>query len=175
MSLRSVVGVIASYWGLLGFLLLVGSAIYRLSAYVWELRDYELNYWHWSLMLIFLVFMLYSEGYRGFHQKLSPRFASRGKALRQMNNFWFYVAAPLFCVGYFYATRKRVITSFAITLMIVVLVMIVSRLPQPWRGIVDLGVVAGLVFGLSSVVYWWIRVELTGSCEVDTEFPEERA
>jgi len=40
-------------------------------------------------------------------------------------------------------------------------VMAVRLLPQPWRGIVDCGVVAGLVTGIASVLWFWARALFT--------------
>jgi len=157
---------------LLGFTLLVGSAIVRLSKYVFEVTQYSLGFGHYAFMVLFTVFMLYSEGYRGFHQKLSPRFAARSYGMIERLNWRFAIFAPFFCVGYFYATRRRKMASYLLTAMIVILVLIVSRFAQPWRGMVDLGVVSGLVFGLGSLWYWWIRVMVLGDRSPDPEFPE---
>ena len=44
--------------------------------------------------------------------------------------------------------------SWFMVFAIFVLVVIVRALPQPWRGIVDGGVVVGLLWGV--VVMWWL-------------------
>ncbi|MCF7972682.1 MAG: hypothetical protein K9N55_02590 [Phycisphaerae bacterium] len=59
--------------------------------------------------------------------------------------------APFFCMGYFHATRKRKIVAYSLTLAIVLLIVMVRQLDQPWRGIVDAGVLLGLGWGLMSV------------------------
>ena len=64
--------------------------------------------------------------------------------------------APLFCMGYIYATRKRQFLSFALTSMVICFVLIARSLPQPWRGIVDAGVVVGLCLGIASIAYFLI-------------------
>ena len=64
--------------------------------------------------------------------------------------------APLFCMGYIYATRKRQLMSIALTLMIICFVLIARMMPQPWRGIVDAGVVVGLTLGVLSIAYFLI-------------------
>ena len=57
-------------------------------------------------------------------------------------------------MGYFHARRRTRITAIALTLGIVVLVILVSLCPQPWRGIIDFGVVLGLAWGwLSFAIY----------------------
>jgi hypothetical protein len=67
--------------------------------------------------------------------------------------------APLFCMGYFHATRKRMLTSIILTSAIIVLVLLVGLAPQPWRGIIDVGVIIGLGLGVGSIIRFWIQVE----------------
>jgi len=166
-------GWIASTWGLLGFTLLIASAIVRLSRYIVDLAHHSLSISQWLFMIGFAVFMFYAEGYKGFHLKLSPRFAARAHALRKQPKMIPFLLAPFFCVGYFSATNKRMIASYLLTLMIIGFVLIVSRFSQPWRGMVDFGVVLGLVVGLISIWYWWIRVNVGGDRNQDPEFPSE--
>ena len=49
------------------------------------------------------------------------------------------------------------IVSYAVTSGIVLLILAVRLLPQPWHGIVDLGVVAGLSWGLAAIVLYGIH------------------
>jgi hypothetical protein len=145
-------GAVAAIWGVLGVFLLIGSAVYRLIPIAVDALTQTLAWYHWTSLLLLLVFMLYSEGYRGFQLGFSPRVAARAKYLRDHPRFWHVLFAPLFCMGYFHATRRRQYTSFLVTLMIVLFVILAHQLVQPWRGIVDVGVVAGLVWGLGSLV-----------------------
>ena len=43
-------------------------------------------------------------------------------------------------------------TSWSMVLGIVTLVVLVRRLPQPWRGIIDGGVVVGLSWGIVAIL-----------------------
>jgi len=52
----------------------------------------------------------------------------------------------------FYATRKRLIVSWSLIIGITLIVVLVRQLPQPWRGIVDIGVVTGLGYGAAHLV-----------------------
>ena len=47
--------------------------------------------------------------------------------------------------------------------MIVFLIIIVRQFPQPWRGAVDAGVVAGLSYGMAATVYFSLKRLLTPS------------
>jgi len=58
------------------------------------------------------------------------------------------VLAPFFCIGYFDIERRRQIVVIAVTAMVIGFIIGARFLPQPWRGIVDLGVVAGLAWGV---------------------------
>jgi hypothetical protein len=60
-------------------------------------------------------------------------------------------------MGYFHADRRTRIVAHALTFGIVVLVLLVRLLPQPWRGIIDTGVVVGLTWGLVSLAVFTIR------------------
>jgi hypothetical protein len=75
-------------------------------------------------------------------------------------------------MGYFYATRKRMIVSWAVTSGIVLLILAVRLLPQPWRGIVDLGVVAGLTWGLVAIVLRGFHALTAPTFDHPAETPE---
>ena len=65
-----------------------------------------------------------------------------------------------------------------LTVMIIVLVMIVSKFSQPWRGIVDAGVVIGLLWGLASLVIYigmaFCQKEFMHSPELSLKYLEEK-
>jgi hypothetical protein len=100
--------------------------------------------------------MAYAEGYKGFHLGFAPRVIVRARYLADNPRPLHVLLAPLFCMGYIYATRKRQIISFALTTMIICFVLIARSIPQPWRGILDAGVVVGLSLGVLSIAYFLI-------------------
>lgn len=148
---------IAALWGLIGVCALVGSAIYRLTPRAMEAIDMGLTTWQWIALVLFALFMLFSEGYRGFQKKFSPRTAARVKHLYDHPHWVRSLLAPLFCMGYFHANRKTQLTAIILTLGIIMLVILVSFCPQPWRGIIDFGVVLGLSWGIVSFVLFSIQ------------------
>lgn len=75
-------------------------------------------------------------------------------------------------MGYFYATRRRKITSISVTIGIIVLVILVRLLPQPWRGIIDGGVVVGLAWGLISLFLFSVKAFTSASFNYSPEVPE---
>ncbi len=146
-------GVIAAVWAILGVTLILGGAIIRLSPLVWEMPITTLALGYWVALAISIVYMVWAEGYKGFHQAFAPRFAARVVYLKKHPGWLNSLLAPLFCMGYFCSTKRRLIISYTLTLSIIILVVYVHTLSQPWRGIIDAGVVAGLSFGLVSTLY----------------------
>ncbi len=142
---------IAPLWGLSGIFLLLGWAVYRLTPRALEAIGMGLSTWQWVALALWTLLMGVAEGYRGFQKKFSPRVAARARYLRDRPTPVRAIFAPLFCMGYFHARRRTQITSISLTAGIVVLVVLVSFCAQPWRGIIDFGVVVGLVWGMVSL------------------------
>lgn len=142
----------AACWGVVGILVFLSFPTYRLFNRAWyELNSGMLEWYHWLCVALSIGFMAYAEGYQGFQQSFSPRVAARAKYLSEQANFQQACLAPLFCMGYFGASKRRQISSIMLTCMIILLILLVSLLPQPWRGVVDIGVVVGLLWGIISL------------------------
>ncbi len=150
-------GVIAASWGFLGIFGLFSFAIYRLGLISIEAFSSPFDSVHWLGLGAWVIFMAYNEGYKGFQKGFSPRVAARTAYLLRNPSVIRLLLAPLFCMGFFGIVRKRQILTFALTLMIIGLVQIISLLEQPWRGIVDLGVVLGLIWGLVSLSLFTVQ------------------
>ena len=143
----------AAVWGIAGCFALFGRAIWTLTPVAVEPLRQGMTAVQWGLWGAWVVFMIYSEGYRGIHQKFAPRLVVRAVALAHNPRPLHVILAPAFCMGLFHATRKRLIVSWCVLLGIVSLVVAVRHLEQPWRGIVDGGVVIGLALGALSILY----------------------
>lgn len=150
-------GSLAAIWGFSGIVLLFGSAIYRLGQISWQMFSQPLSVYHWAALTFSLVFMGFSEGYRGFQCGFSPRVAARIHYLSRHVTPLRLLLAPLFCMGFFHIRRKRQIITICLTLGIIGLVQLVHQLAQPWRGIVDAGVVLGLVWGIVSLGFFTLQ------------------
>ncbi len=149
---RSLLGNLAFIWGLGGFLLLLAFAIYRLTPIAWSAVQQPLTGLQYVLLIGNTLFMAHSEGYKGFQKAYSPRVVSRAFHLRRHATVATALLAPFFCMTYFGAPRKRIIVSWSLTAAIIVLIMIFQRLPSPWRGILDAGVVVGLTWGVTATL-----------------------
>lgn len=147
-----VFGTIGAIWGLAGVLALLTSATLRLWPKAVDALSFPFAWYHWAALAAIVIGMAYAEGYKGFQKAFSPRTAARARYLRQNPRIGHIVLAPFFCMGYFYATRRRKITSISLTLGIVLLIILVHFVPQPWRGIIDFGVVVGLAWGIVSLL-----------------------
>jgi hypothetical protein len=129
---------------------------------LWRLTPLAIEPWTEDMMtpaqkgiyMAWLVANAYLEGYRGFQLRFSPRVVSRAIYLAQNPRpLWVILALP-FCMSLFHSTRRQKTVSWVFIGAIVLLVWSVRSLPQPWRGIVDGGVVLGLAWGLA--VIWWL-------------------
>lgn len=159
--MKSRLGLFGALWGGVGVLILLGSAVFRLTPYAINTFSYELHWYHWVLIAVSIIYLTYSEGYRGFQQAFSPRLVARLKYLKTHPRLRHVIFAPLYGMGYIHATTKRRITSISLTVGIIILVILVRMLNQPWRGIVDLGVVIGLVWGITTI-FFFIAKALNG-------------
>ena len=165
-------GLIGAVWGILGISLLFGSALYRLYPYAQELWGMPFAWPEWVALVASLLFLGYAKGYRGLHLRFSPRVAARALYLKNNPTALRVLLAPLFCMGYFHATRKRKIVAYSFTTMIALLVVGVRTLSQPWRGIVDAGVVLGLGWGLLAIWVFSIQAFFGKNYAVSPETPE---
>jgi hypothetical protein len=159
-------------WGIAGVILLLGSAVYRLFPLAVSAFSTPFSWLHWLAFTGCILFMAYSEGYKAFQLQFSPRVMARALYLRDHPRAFHIIFSPLFCMGYFHATRRRQMISYSVTVGIIALVVAVRHLPQPWRGIIDAGVVVGLIWGIASLI-WIVKGVLTGRCpECSPEVPE---
>ncbi len=164
-------GLIGAFWGVAGFAAVLVAAIYRLTPGAVDTFSIDLQWYHWSAMIVSALLMAYLEGYRGFQRGLVPRIAARATYLTQHPSMLRVVLSPLFCVGYFHATRRRKISAYSLVSAILLLVALVRLLDDPWRGIVDIGVVVGLSWGLLSLLVMSARAFGSDSFTHSPEVP----
>jgi hypothetical protein len=168
----TLIGRLAGLWAVIGVTLFLLRPIAMLTPIAWAAVHMPLHLFQWVLTLVWIAFMAFSEGYKGFQKKFAPRFAARLNWLIHNPGFIEVLLAPFFCMGYFKATRKRMITTWSITTAIALLVVGVKQLPDPWRGLLDTGVIVGLGWGLACVIYESLRVLGGAPPKTDPEMPE---
>ncbi len=165
------IGSLGAFWGAAGVSLLLAFAVYRLSMIAVDAFSYNFQWYHWLALVANTLFMAHSEGYKGFQKGFSPRVAARARYLKFNPSPLSVVFAPLFCMGYFFATRRRLIVAYVMTVGIVILVIIFNQISQPWRGILDAGVVVGLSWGIVSIVIFYIQAMTRNEFNFSPEVP----
>ena len=168
---KSLAGSFGAVWGVVGVCMLLLFAVYRLSVIAIESFEFTFMWYHWLLLAGNILFMAHSEGYKGFQKSFSPRVVARARYLKSNPKPLYVLLAPLFCMGYFHATRRRMIIAYLMTLGIVLLIIVFNQISQPWRGILDAGVVVGLCWGIISIMVYYIRSIADDEFEFSAEVP----
>jgi hypothetical protein len=173
-SATSAIGRVAFVWGVLGVFALVTQPLFRLTPLALEAIEGGLSAAQWAVMIAWVAINAHAEGYRGFHCKFSPRVIARAEYLRAHPRPLWVALAPFFCMSLFHASRRGLLVARLLVVMIVLLVIAIRWLDQPWRGIVDAGVVAGLGIGLVSLGYWLVRSLCGHPPGMSPDLPEPR-
>ncbi len=161
-------------WAVLGVSAIIGNAIVRLTPLAVEaVRDYELSPLQLLVLVGWTAGSLYSEGYKGFQKAFAPRVVARAMHLARHPRPLFVAFAPLFAMSFFHAKRSRLIFTYAFLTLLICMILTVQTFPQPWRGIVDVGVVAGLVYGVASMLVYFVRAIAGHPLPVPADLPEE--
>jgi hypothetical protein len=163
-------------WGILWVSLLLGRAIWRLTPFALEpWTQHLMTTGEKAIYVGWLVANAYLEGYRGFQLRFSPRVVSRAVYLGQNPRAsWLILALP-FCMSLFHSSRRQMAVSWSFIAVLVAVIWWVRSLPQPWRGIIDGGVVLGLVWGLGMI--WWLFLGYIGGRKIPppADLPPQKA
>jgi len=163
--------IFGSVWGSFGMIYILAKAIVRVLPIALEpfkkSSSLVLSPIQWSLYVASCLFFAYVEGYKGFHLKFSPLVVKRSFTLvigtKQGNNPINHLLAPLYSMGLFAATKKRMIVSWSISIGVTIIVALVKKLSPVARCILDAGVVVGLSVGSMSILYHYVRSIITGT------------
>jgi hypothetical protein len=160
-------------WAVGGVVLLLVQALNRLTPHAMVALENGLTPFQWAVTIFWTLVNAYAEGYRGFQKAFSPRVIARSVHLARNPRPLFVLLAPLYAMALFHARRKRIIVAWVLVVVIVGLVMTVRHLPQPWRGIIDVGVVAGLLWGTLSIAWFFGAAVFAGTVPPDESQPHE--
>jgi len=151
-------GKVLAFWGVMQVVGIIGNALRRLLPIALEpLKNGDMTHFHWFIYVSWSAFMAYYEGYKAFQKKFSPLVVKRSFTLADNPGLFNWLLAGPYSMGLFSATNKRMKVSWGITVGVAGLVGIVKKLPYPWRGIADAGVVAGLSWGTASIVVIFLK------------------
>jgi hypothetical protein len=163
---------VASF-GVLGVVALLGQAIWRLTPVALEpLRSRQLSAGQMAIYALWVLVSAYSEGYRAFQRGFSPRVVARAVHLARRPEPLHVLLAPAFCMSLFHASRRGLTVAWGISIAVFGLVWLVHHTPQPWRGIIDGGVVVGLLWGLLSLLFFSARALTGHPIRVQTNLPD---
>lgn len=166
------IGNVAALWGVIGACLVLAVAVWRMLGRVIEGFSEPLSAVHYAVLVPWILFMAYSEGYKGFQKSFSPRVASRAIYLRKHSTLLRAILAPVFCMGFFDSTKKRKIVIWVLLIGVTLLVILFNFIPQPWRGVLDFGVVVGLSWGITATLVYFVRYWFGDENMVDPEIPD---
>lgn len=140
-------------WAISGVTLLLVQAQLRLGSIAWEaLSSTALTPLQIGTCGGWIVSNAYLEGYRGFHRRFVPRVVARAHHLAKNPGFFPPVLGPVFAMAYVHATKRAQYAAWGITAAVLIAIFLVRQLDQPWRGIIDAGVVVGLFLGTVSLL-----------------------
>jgi hypothetical protein len=167
-------------WAVLGVIAMLVEAVVRLLPRALEpILDGSLGGAGALAYVAAIVGLAYSEGYRGFQLRFSPRVIVRALALaqpsRRRGNWLLILLAPLMAMGLIHANRRRLIGSWMLLLCIVALILLVGLLEQPWRGAVDAGVIVGLSWGTVATLVPMVQALRGKPPTVDPDLPDTPA
>ena len=168
-------GKVGAAWGVLGLTALLAWAIYRVYPFAEEAAKMHWQWYETAFFVFWMIFMIYGEGFKGFQKGFSPRVIARAAHLAKHPVGWHVLLAPLYCMGYIHATKRRRIVALSVTSGIIVLIVAVHWLPQPWRGIIDMGVVAGLIYGVAAMWVFAIHALIGRKITHPTDIPAQPA
>lgn len=135
----------SSWWGLFGVVLLFVQAVVRLGSRGVSAVQGGLSTMEWVALIILTVVFVYGEGIRALQRRWVPHLVERLRRL-PAEPLTYRIAAPLYAMSLLGAPRRTVVLAWAGVLGIILAVLVVSRFPDPWRGITDFAVAAALAW-----------------------------
>ena len=139
-------------WALVGVGMLFAFAVLRLGRRGLHTIQQGLAPWQWLVLAASTVLLVYVEGAGALARRWVPRVIGRAAALRHEQRPTFRLLAPLYVMSLIAAPRADWLRAWATTTAIVVAVLLVRTFPEPWRGITDVAVACGLLWGLGAIL-----------------------
>lgn len=136
----------AVWWGLAGVVLLFATAVFRLGGRGIATVIQGLGPWEWVALVSLTAAFVYGEGVRALQRKYVPWMISRVEELRHESRAWYRLLAPLHAMALIGAPPRTLVKAWGGSVAIFLAVLIVSRFPEPWRGITDFAVASALAW-----------------------------
>lgn len=157
--------VLAQTWAVAGTALILADAARRLGTRGIETVAAGLTPFQWLALSLITAAFVYGEGVRALQRRWVPWVLARTARLRGAVPRAYLVLAPLYAIGVIGSPRRSLLRPWAGVAAITAAVVIVSRFPDPWRGIVDLAVASALLWGVIVLVYNGARTVRAGTAD----------
>lgn len=148
---------VAGHWALIGIALLLGKAVMRLGWRGWIVLSDGVTAFQGFVAVLLVGAFLYGEGMLALERRWVPSLLHRVDRLPDEGNRWNRLGAPLYAMSLIGAPAKTLVRAWAGVGAIVVAVLVVRALPDPWRAMIDLAVAAALAWGLLALVRAVVR------------------
>lgn len=142
---------LVTLWALLGVSGLFAWAVVRLGSRGIDTVRGGLEPGEWVVGVLLVVGLAYGEGLEALDRRWVPKLVERVRRLRDDPRWLLWMLAPFYGLALIGGGRKELLRGWIGTSAVVTAVLIVRTFPEPWRGIVDLGVAAALAWGMMAI------------------------
>lgn len=142
---------LAAVWGVLGVAAMLLEAEVRLLRLAYEGVVVQFAPLPGAVAAVWCALNAWLEGYRGFQKRFVPQALDRAFAI-DVTSKLAVALAPFEVLGVWRTEPKVRRRAWVMVIGISTLVFLVKQLPQPWRGVIDAGVVVGLGWGTAALV-----------------------
>ena len=146
----------AAAWALVGVAAIFAYAVLRLGERGIETIRAGLTPAEWAALAVIAALTVYSEGVRALQRRWVPHLFERVAGLRA-EPVLHRLLAPIWALSLIAAPRRSLLRAWVGLFAIVLAVILVRRLPEPWRGIVDFAVAISLGWGLVVMIAGMVR------------------
>ena len=140
-------------WAAIGIVALFIEAAWRLAVRGIITVRAGLEPIEWAILIVLTIAFVWGEGVRALQRRWIPGVYRRIDALRDETSMTYRLFAPLYAMSLIGAPRNRLARAWLGVILIIAAVLVVRALPEPWRGIIDVGVAAALTWGLIVLLY----------------------
>ncbi|MDT8369615.1 MAG: hypothetical protein RQ745_10445 [Longimicrobiales bacterium] len=157
MSLR-----LARGWAVVGVVALLLRSAISLAGTGWSTTVARgLSPWEWVGLCAVVGLFVWGEGVRALARVWVPFVMGRVRALgapgTSPRSELRYALAPLWVVGLVASERRILARAWTAVTAIVIAILLVRRTPDPWRGMIQLGVSGALLVGAATLAVCYLR------------------
>jgi hypothetical protein len=154
-------GQLVRLWAVVGVAALFARASWQLGQRGVATVAAGLDPLEWFILTALTVAFVYGEGYRALQRKWIPHVFARIGRLGRERVAVYRLLAPLYAMSLVGAAKQAMLRAWLGVAAIVGAVLVVSRLPDPWRGMIDVAVASALVWGLAAILITSLRGRLS--------------